>query len=289
MDFAPAPAAALSDRLTVEIDAAIVARQRAEYEAGRGSGIGDVAKKRIGSGYIGVECGRALAYRFHRAEKEERPSTVSPGALQRHALSGHWTESAMADWLRLIGFDLHTHRPVVEWRDPEKPEQFGYKAARDDNGQARIAGEIDGVIVGVPAALADIVPAPCLWESKKATAKKFAKFAKDGVRTADAAYFGQLQTNMAYMDVHHALFTMLNLDSMAIYAELIAIDVVEAQRLTDRAVKVLGTATPEEMPRISRDPHDQRCRFCDYHGQCWKPAAATPKQVQAPPWARTAS
>lgn len=285
LDFAPALQSDLSARLTALIDDAMVAKQRADYAAGRGSGAGDVAKKRIGAGYIATPCDRALAYRYHRAEKEKRDSPVSPGALQRHAEAGHWTEASMAGWLRLIGCDLRTTtgRMIAQPDGTEKPEQFGYKVARDENGQARIAGEIDGVIVAVPPGIG--LPAPCLWESKKATAKKWAKFAKSGVRAADDAYYGQLQTNMAYLEVHATLFTMLNLDSMAIYAELVAFDVATAQHLTDRAVKVLGTRAPEEMPRISRDPADHRCRFCDYHGRCWRPEPVKPS-LPPPAWAR---
>lgn len=182
----------------------------------------------------------------------------------------------MAEWLRMAGFDLRTHRA--------DGTQYGFKAARDpETGQARIAGEIDGCIVGAPKEID--IPLPCLWESKKATHKKWTKFSKDGVAKADPKYHGQLQTNMAYLEVTATLFTMLDLDTMKIFVELVAFDPEVAQRLTDRAVQVLQSARPEEMPRVTGDPNDFRCKFCDWRERCWSagdpaPAASGGK----PPW-----
>ncbi|OFX03251.1 MAG: hypothetical protein A3E78_11980 [Alphaproteobacteria bacterium RIFCSPHIGHO2_12_FULL_63_12] len=273
MDFARKEKAPdIGEALTALIDKVIVDRRNAEYAAGRGSGLGEVAQKRIGAGYIGTECDRALAYRYHRVEKETREEYVSAGELQRHALVGFWTEESMAEWLRLAGFDLRTNK--------EDGSQYGYRVARDPTtGQARIAGEIDGCILAGPLAM----PYPLLWESKKATAKKFAKFAKEGVAKADPKYHGQIQTNMAYLEVEHTLFTMLNVDSMKIYQEIVRFDPAVAQRLTDRAVRVLESRAPEEMPRIAGDESDWRCKFCDYRARCWDEPSA-PEQMAKPAW-----
>lgn len=275
LDFRPSGSKLLAQQITALIDEALVAKRRAEYEAGRGSGQGDVAKNRIGAGYIGTECSRALAYRYHRVPKEERESSVSPGELQRHAEAGFWTEKSMAEWFNLAGFDLRTER--------QDGTQFCFKAAHDpDTGQARLAGEIDGVFVAAPVDLE--FPLPCLWESKKATDKKWKKFAKDGVAKADPQYHGQIQTNMAYLEVENTLFSMLNLDTMKPYFELIAFDRDVAQRLTDRAVQVFQSFHPEELPRITVDPNDFRCRFCDWADRCWVAAIPFEDKTPAPAW-----
>lgn len=256
--------AGLSDAITNLIDITLVTKTRAEYAAGRGSGEGVVAAKRIGSGYIGVECDRALAYKFHKQPKEERDSSVSPGELQRHAESGFWTETKTAEWFRWAGFDLHTHR--------EDGRQFGWMdAPHPETGQLQMAGEVDGIIYAVPALKSlSMIQAPLIWESKKATAKKFAGFVKKGVKGADPKYFGQLQINMGYMEIGQTLFSMLNLDTMAYYHELVRFDQFEAQKLVDRAARVLKSEVPEELPRVTHDKADFRCRFCDYAGTCWK-------------------
>ena len=262
MDFSHNPRQSLIDGINTVIDQAIVAKYKEEYDKGRGSGIGDVAKKRIGSSYIGTACDRELAFRYHKYPKEDRESVVSPGELNRHAQAGHWTEEKTAEWMRWAGFDLRTNKA--------DGSQYGYKVARDPKtGQFRIAGEIDGVILGVPEKLQGKIKTPCLWESKKATDKKWKKFNDDGVAKADPEYYGQVQTNMAYLAVDQTLFSMLNLDTMKYHWELIPLDTSVAQKLSDRAVRVLQSQSPADLARITRDPNDFRCRFCDYHKQCW--------------------
>lgn len=268
----------LIDRLTEMLDVALVTRTKAEYAEGRGSGVGAVAKHRIGAGYIGLECGRQLAYKYHKTAKEERgDSKVSPGELQRHAEFGHVTESFGGQWLRDAGFEIHTEKP--------DGSQYGYIACPDASGQARIAGEIDGVIVAGP----DILPYPCLWESKKATDKKFKVFAKSGVKKADPKYYGQLQTNMLYLEVENTLFLMLNLDTMKFYFEIVTFDPKEAQRLQDRAAMVLDTKEPEDMPRITSVREDFRCKFCEYSTRCWEERPASVSGTPAPVWLNSPS
>jgi hypothetical protein len=275
MCFAPGASAPkprdLAAVLSESLDTALVAHREAEYAAGRGSGTGEVAAKRIGAGYIGTECSRQLAFRYHRFPRESVTSFVSPGELQRHAEAGHWTEAKTAEWLKLAGIDLRT--------ETSDGRQFGYKVARDkETGQARIAGEIDGVILAVPEHLAGLLPVPCLWESKKATAKKWKKFSANGVKKADDRYYGQLQTNMAYLKVEVTLLSMLNLDTMKYFFELVTFDPQAAQNLTDRAVTVLQSQTPFDMPRVAGDPSDWRCKFCPFQITCWD----EPKQPDAP-------
>jgi hypothetical protein len=260
------PEDTLSPVLSALIDEALVRTSREEYEKGRGSGQGQVALHRIGSGYIGVECGRALAFKFHKQPVEEREKVyVTPGELQRHAEAGHWTEAKTAQWLRLAGFTLLTEKA--------DGRQFGYMSCPDANGQFQIAGELDGVFTAGPTSA---IPYPCLWESKKATDKKFTKFSKEGVAKADPKYHGQLQTNMFEMKVYVTLFTMLNLDTMKYYCEIVRFDPKVAQALQDRAANVIASSCPEEIPRITNNPSDFRCKFCDYQRRCWnkdKPAA----------------
>lgn len=263
-DFGPNQGDRMNRKINKLMDVAIEDHARLEYEATRGSGQGDVARYRIGAGYIGVECDRALAYKYHKVPEEHgepHPNATNPGELQRHAESGHWTEAKTADWMRLAGFDLLTEK---------NGQQFGFKSAWDqETGQARLAGEVDGVIVGVPDDLAAIIPNPCIWESKKATEKKWKNFSSKGVKDADRKYYGQVQTNMAYMEIATTLFSMLNLNNMKYYWELIPIDMAYAQKLTDRAVRIIQSNDPLEFPRLTGDLSDFRCKFCDWKDKCW--------------------
>lgn len=268
---------ALMSVLCPALDRAISERQKKEYDATRGSGEGEVAKKRIGAGYIGLECGRELAFRYHKFPQEERESAVSKGELQRHAESGHWTETRTAEWLRLVGFQIRTDTGRLNIFG--KPEQIGWKAARDPKtSQYRMAGEVDGIIDGFTLGdftdskelgqFAALIKPPCIWESKKGTDKKWKKFCKEGVKKADPKYYGQLQANMAHMGVEQTLFSMLNLDNMKFYFELISLDLRHAQDLVDRSVRVIQSRDPFEMPPICRSSDDFKGKFCNYHGQC---------------------
>ncbi|WP_298983365.1 hypothetical protein [uncultured Roseibium sp.] len=267
------------------LDGAIAYHAAERYKKGRGAGNGQVAKKRIGAGYIGLECDRQLAFKYHKIPFDERAPEdefVTKGELQRHAESGHWAESKTVDWFREAGFIVETEVPGEIGYDGG-PKQHGFYAGVDPvTGKYRLAGEVDGVITKLPESvpeefaldLATIREAfgepPIIWESKKATDKKWKKFKKVGVRDADPKYFGQLQTCMAHMQVPRVLFSMLNLDNMKYFFEIIDFDPAYAQGLIDRAAKVITSQSPQEFARMAATHTDHRCRFCDWKQSCWE-------------------
>lgn len=285
MDFSQRAADAATSQINAVLcpilDEALVAEHKANYAATRGSGMGDVAKNRIGAGYIGVPCERELAFRFHRAPIEPRESSVSPGELQRHAEAGHWTEKKTAEWFRLVGITVETFCTAPEGGEEK---QIGWKDAKDPaTGQYRLAGEVDGVITEVRnAVLAELITPPCIWESKKATDKKWKKFQKEGVKKADLKYYGQLQINMGYLGITQTLFSMLNLDSMKYQFEVVPFDPAHAQWLLDRATGVMRTSSPMEAPRLCRSEDDFNGKFCDFHDQCWAAQKPLPDRNFAP-------
>ncbi len=280
-DFTPEPTFAangnLIEVLTKLIDVPLVEKAKRIYAEGRGSGEGVVAKHRIGAGYIGLECKRALAYKYHKVpEAEQADSKVSKGELNRHAQAGFWLESVFPTWLRDAGFDLHTE-------DPRTGKQYGYTVCPNEEGQMRLAGEIDGIFLSGPA----ILPYPCLWESKKMTDKKFNKFSKEGVKKADPKYYGQIQCNMVYLEVYYCLFSAMNLDTMKFYFELVKFDAPYAQKDQDAAARVFASRSPEEMPRITNVESDYRCKYCGWASACWNtPRNAAIAPPAAPAWAK---
>ena len=285
LDLGPTKKENLSESISKVLDKALVAHNKAKYEAYRGSGTGEVAAKRIGAGYVGVECARALAFKFHKTTPDERESVVSPGELNRHAESGHWTEEKTCDWLRLCGFDVSTNQIDRETGEAlvgydGGPKQHGfYNAQHPETGQYQLAGEVDGIIISVPDDLKHLIPVEdgTIWESKKATHKKWTNFKKKGVKDADPKYYGQIQVCMAYMGAKRCLFSMLNLDNMKFYWELVKFDQAKAQKLSDRAVSVIQSNNPFELPRAVSDQTHFVCRFCDYQTSCWNEPEAVKK------------
>lgn len=77
----------------------------------------------------------------------------------------------------------------------------------------------------------------------------------------------------AYLGLHEqpALFTAVNADTMEIYAERVPFDAALAQRMSDRAVKVItATEAGELLPRAFVDPTHFECRMCPWQDRCWR-------------------
>ena len=83
----------------------------------------------------------------------------------------------------------------------------------------------------------------------------------------------QIAVYQSYLTLHEhpALFTAVNADTMEIYAELIPFDAGLAQRMSDRAVKVIqATEAGELLPRSFAESTHFECRFCAWAERCWK-------------------
>ena len=58
---------------------------------------------------------------------------------------------------------------------------------------------------------------------------------------------------------------------MDIYVERVPFDAALAQRMTDRAVKVIGATEAEELlPRAFNDATHFECRMCAWQDRCWR-------------------
>lgn len=243
----------------------------------------------MGVGALGNECRRAIAYIYFRTPVD--PERETPGRMFRIFRRGHDAEAVMAEYLRTAGFELLTERA--------KGGQFRFDAAKyEDNGKGRLKGLADGVIVGFKSKYGSenarmylaALPWPMLWENKEVKHKKWAKFEKIGVKSAAPEYYTQTQMLMAYLELENCLFTAKSADTQEVHSEVIAFDQKAAQAATDLAVKVIGSNSPEEHPRIGPDETFYKCRMCDFAKRCWSQKAA-PGAVQngqpvtaAPSW-----
>jgi len=168
--------------------------------------------------------------------------------------------------LRAAGIDL-----VTQKRDGG---QFGFSVAG-----GRIRGHVDGIIAAAPAALG--LRAPALWECKTMNAKNWRACVKDGVTVSKPVYAAQIAIYQAYMEATvpgisaaPALFTAINKDTAEIHHELVPFDAALAQRMSDRAVRILqATDAGELLPRIAQARDFYECRFCAWAERCWSLAA----------------
>ncbi len=177
----------------------------------------------LGASRLGVSCERALQYEFARAPVD--PGRETDGRILRIFERGHVMEDCMVAWLRAGGFDLRTRKA--------NGEQFGFSAI-----DGRLQGHIDGVIVGGP----DGFAYPALWECKCLGSKSWRDLEKNKLAVSKPVYHAQVVLYQAYLQLHEhpAIFTAINADTMEIYTEIVPFDAALAQRMSDRALKVIG-------------------------------------------------
>jgi hypothetical protein len=98
---------------------------------------------------------------------------------------------------------------------------------------------------------------------------------KHKLAVSKPVYAAQIALYQSYLELHEqpALFTAVNADTMEIYAELIPFDARLAQRMSDRAARVItATESGELLPRSFTDSTHFECKFCAWAERCWKTA-----------------
>jgi len=229
-------------------------------------------RKYLGASLIGHFCERYLGYQFHKVPSDE---PQFEGKTYRVFDMGHDGEERMAEYLRYAGFDLRTHRA--------DGRQFGWAAGKNAEGEDQIKGHIDGIILDGRQIVG--LSYPCIWENKALSSKSWKDTVDKGVKESKPVYYAQLQINAAYLDVQTSLFTAMNRDTGEIYAEVVAFDARHAQELSDKAVRVVTSSNPEELPQGGHGTTDFRCKWCAWRMTCWQaPAVETPPGNPQPIW-----
>jgi hypothetical protein len=240
MDFNPS--ASLGERIEALIDAGMQREAQAQPP-----------RDYLGASRIGSACERALQFEYAQAPVD--PEREPPGRIRRVFERGHVIEDCMVRWLRAAGFDLRT-------RDAQGG-QFGFSAAG-----GRLKGHCDGLIVAGP----DGFGYPMLWENKCVGARSWREMRRHRLARSRPVYAAQVALYQAYLGLHEhpALFTAVNADSMEIHAEAVPFDAALAQRMSDRALRVIeATEAGELLPRAFQDPTHAECRACPWQDRCW--------------------
>ena len=242
-----------ADHINTAIDAALVAENEATPP-----------RDYLGGSRLGVACERALQFEFTATPKDDGAGFT--GQTLRIFAIGHQLEDLAIQWLRAAGFDLYT-------RKGNRPdgEQFGFAVAG-----GRIRGHVDGIVMGAPAAMG--LRTPCLWECKTMNAKNWRETVAKGVTVGKPVYAAQIALYQAYMEAtvpgisaNPALFTAINKDTAELHHELVPFDAELAQRMSDRAVRILrATDAGELLPRVAQNRDFFECRFCPWAKRCWE-------------------
>jgi hypothetical protein len=248
LDFNPRPE--IAERVNALIDAALEAERAATPP-----------RDYLGGSRLGHACERALQFEFAAAPKDD--GADFRGQTLRVFATGHALEDLAIRWLRAAGLDLYTRKA--------DGEQFGFAVAG-----GRVRGHVDGIIAAAPAVLGLRLPA--LWECKTMNAKNWRETVAKGVAIAKPVYAAQIALYQAYMEATvpgiseaPALFTAINKDTAELHHELVPFHAELAQRMSDRAVRILrATDVGELLPRIATRPDFHDCRFCPWAERCWR-------------------
>ena len=212
------------------------------------------ARDYLGASRLGASCERQLQFEYAKAPVDHGKGFS--GRILRIFERGHRTEDMVIRWLRMAGFNLKT--------EDANGHQFGFSVA---NG--RLRGHVDGVLTAGPEGFAY----PALWENKCLGTKSWRDVEKHKLAVSKPVYAAQIALYQCYLQLHEhpALFTAVNADTMEIYAELIPFDAGLAQRMSDRAARVIGASEAGELlPRSFADPSHFECKFCSWSDRCWK-------------------
>ena len=237
------------EQVTILVDAALQAENATRDK-----------RRYLGGSRLGVACERALQFEYADAPVDH--GAEFPGRTLRIFEVGHALEDLAIRWLRLAGFDLYTRA--------KDGGQFGFSVA-----EGRVQGHLDGVIANAPSELG--LTFPMLWECKTMNDKNWRDTVKKGVTVTKPVYAAQIATYQAYMEPsipgisdNPALFTAINKDTQEIWSELVPFDGGLAQRMSDRAVKVIrATEAGELLPRMASEPGYYECKYCAWANRCW--------------------
>lgn len=216
---------------TLLVTAALFAQSEKQQEDNR--------RLHLGASEIGEECDRKLWFSFRWAQQRKRD-----GRMIRLLQRGKDEEAKMIADLRALGYELRGCETRISGSDGH----FG--------------GTLDGVLRGIPAA-------PATWhvlELKTANDKNWRELCKHGVQQAMPVHYAQVQVYMHGARLDRALYLAVNKNDDSIYEERIPLDQVFAQRMFDRADRIIRRQTTPE--RISDDPAWYQCKMCHFHPIC---------------------
>lgn len=206
-------------------------------------------REHLGASLIGHACDRHIWYSFRWAK-----TPAWDGRMLRLFDRGKREEAVVAEELRAIGVELHTH-------DGNKQIE-----CRDDSGH--FGGSVDGVGRGFP-------EAPKSWailEVKTHSAKSFTDMKKLGVAESKPQHYAQMQSYMGLLGIERALYFAVNKDNDEIYTEWVHFDRDAFEAMRERARRIIDAKEPPA--KLSDDPAHWQCKGCSFYSVCHEQAVA---------------
>jgi hypothetical protein len=171
--------------------------------------------------------------------------------MQRLFDTGRIEEGRIINDLRNIGVCVYD-------RDPSSGKQL----SESEEGCPHYSGSVDGIARGFEESK--------VWhilEIKSASNKYFNAIKKNGVEKTKPLYYSQCQAYCRWFKLERAFFIVVNKDTDEIWSERIYYDKDFADRLADKAKRVVYSSVPLE--RLGDNENSFVCKFCDHADLCW--------------------
>ena len=229
------------------------------------------ARDYLGASIIGHSCSRKIQYQYKNTVPDEGLDIHKDARKQRIFQRGHAFEKTMVQWILDAGFkiegsDYIPRSNLAMGSDVLPIKSIGFM--RRFMGE-QFGGHIDGLITSGPEI--EGLKYPFIWENKAVGEKTFNSLSKYGI-DKNPGYQAQLAIYQAYLNyLNPALFTVINCNTMEIYAEAVPFNAAIAQEMSDKAARIIeDTALEIEMPRVSGDPKYFECSWCEFKQTCWE-------------------
>ena len=202
----------------------------------------ELPRQHLGASLIGHHCDRFIWLSFRWAFANE-----FEGRILRLFRRGQDEESKVFQDLTAAGIEVKPFNNGKQWSI--KDGHFG--------------GSLDGIIMG------GIPEAPLkqhVLEIKTHSKKSFDDLEKQGVKKSKPQHYAQMQVYMMHTGIDRALYFAVCKDDDRIYTERVRLDKTEAQRLTDKAQRII--ASDRQADPVSRDPSWYQCKMCPGYDLC---------------------
>lgn len=203
-------------------------------------------RSHLGASQIGRKCRREvwLGFRWSFVKK-------FGARMQRLMNRGHLEEARFLALLDMIGCQFH----LTESGEQERISDHG----------GHYGSALDGVIWGIP----DLPGEWVLGEFKTHNTKSFCKLVVDGVRAAKPEHYEQMQSCMGRRGIHRCVYIAVNKNDDDLYAEIVDYDHAFESAIRDKAADLITRRAPP--PRLSEDPSNFDCGYCDAKQRCHFP------------------
>jgi CRISPR/Cas system-associated exonuclease Cas4 (RecB family) len=198
----------------------------------------------IGASNVGHPC-----HAFLQFSLRGYPQKKIPAAVQRIFEMGHIVEE-------IVVRDLKKSGAFVYEVDPRTKEQWEYTAFG-----GHLRGHSDGII-----AFDKEKPILEVLEIKSMNDKKWINFKNLGIHKSHPIYYYQMQLLMGLSTAKAAWLVAYNKNNSTYHAEHVPYNHNDYVSLI---YKVMSVVRDGSAKKISSDPRNWNCRYCNYRPHCW--------------------